>query len=239
MNRNRTLKGELSNKRTFTHKATFMYNLLNMKFTWLWVFSLVIVCQSSPITVQLQKNGKECVYIDVDDSDCKISYYFAVQEGENNAFRVSYELWSPDDTEYPMIYKDDEEQGQWTFPAKHTGEYALCVIGDEYPKIVDLDIVQICFDQIPKPADPRLIGETIDSSLVRTLQDSVNIIEDQLQVLERNLKLYKSRAERNHHTVKSIASRLVTISICSIVLVPTIAVLEIIIMKYILGKFKS
>ncbi|CDO92848.1 unnamed protein product [Kluyveromyces dobzhanskii CBS 2104] len=206
---------------------------------WCWIFLLLLLCEGSPITVQLQKNGKECVYIDITEPDCKISYYFAVQEGEYNAFEVSYELWSPDDTEHPMIYKNDEVQGQWTFAAQEPGEYALCVIGDEHPKIVDLDIVRKCVGETPKNPDPRLSHFSLDDSLASSLKDYVQAIENQLQVLERNLKMYKSRNERNCYTVNSIERRLVSFSIYAILLIPTFAILETVVIRYIMNKFRS
>lgn len=205
----------------------------------LLILYLVSGSSASPITLQLAPNEKECVYVDTAGEACHISYYFAVQEGEYNAFNVEYELWSPENKDSPINAQKDKVQGEWTFAAVYPGEYALCVIGDNYTKIVDLDIVKICADEPDKPTDSRLNIDSIGYSQAPSVEDSVNLIERQLQVLERNLKFYKSRSERNNYTVRSIRSRIGTISMWIIILVPLLALLQIILMKYVMVKFGS
>lgn len=59
-----------------------------------FLFHLLFLTQffakASPLTFQLKKGEKECLYALTPDVDCTISYYFAVQQGESNDFDVNY-----------------------------------------------------------------------------------------------------------------------------------------------------
>ena len=59
--------------------------------------------EASPLTFELNKGRKECLYTLTPDIDCTISYYFAVQQGESNDFDVNYEIFAPDDKNKPII----------------------------------------------------------------------------------------------------------------------------------------
>lgn len=194
---------------------------------------------ASPLTFQLNKDGKECVFLDINDIDCSISYYFAVQEGENNDFKLRYEIWTPSDVDFPTVSKSDEVQGEWSFKAIDIGEYALCVYGNDNIKIVDLDISQKCHNQIPTTEDPRLVKGDVDTRIVKSLEDSISLIESQSKVLRRNLETYKKRNERNHFTVKSLESRVIYLSMCGIVLVPTISIIQAMVLRFVQSRTKA
>ncbi|KOH00334.1 Erp3p [Saccharomyces eubayanus] len=196
-----------------------------------FLFHLLFLTQffakASPLTFQLKKGQKECLYTLTPDIDCSISYYFAVQQGESNDFDVNYEIYAPDDKNKPIIERSGERQGEWSFVGQHKGEYSFCFYGGKaHDKIVDLDIKYTCERQDDvrnerrkvRKAQRNLRDSKIDP-LQDTLENSIDTIERQLHVLERNVQHYKTRNTRNHHTVCSTERRIVMFSIYGILLI--------------------
>lgn len=171
---------------------------------------------------------------------CTISYYFAVQNGEGNDYAVSYQIYEPGDNSYPMIERFDLRQGEWSFPAENRGEYAFCFEGgDEHNKILDLDIQHSCENEADiwsqrrrARKEARHLRNVHNDPLQSAVENSVDKIEEQLYLLERNLVYYKSRNKRNHHTVRSTDRRILLFSIYAILLVIGMGFAEVLILKW-------
>lgn len=189
----------------------------------LGISSLVI---GSPVTFELSKGQRECFYTLTPDIGCTISYYFAVQEGDANDFQVNYEIFGPADKYTPLLKRSKERQGEWSFPAEHMGEYAFCFDGgQEHNKIVDLEINYKCAREENERSErrkarkeQRKLREASSNKLQESLENSVDNIERQLYLLERNMQYYKTRNNRNHYTVRSTNRRVVLFSIYGILL---------------------
>lgn len=190
-------------------------------------FCLLRGVAPSPITFELTKGQRECFYAMTPDVGCRVSYYFAVQEGESNDFLVDYEIYAPSDRFNPILERFKERLGEWSFYAEHKGEYAFCFYGGEtHNKIVDLDINYRCDQEDDarsqrrkhRKEQRRLRGSPNDP-LQESLENSVDNIERQLYLLEQNMHYYENRNNRNHHTVRSTNSRIVLFSLYGILLV--------------------
>ena len=203
--------------------------------------------EASPLTFELNKGRKECLYTLTPDTDCTISYYFAVQQGESNDFDVNYEIFAPDDKNKPIIERSGERQGEWSFIGQHKGEYAICFYGGKaHDKIVDLDFKYNCEHQDDirnERRKARKAQRNLRDSKTDPLQDSVensiDTIERQLHVLERNIQYYKSRNTRNHHTVCSTEHRIVMFSIYGILLIIGMSCAQIAILEFIFRESRK
>lgn len=195
---------------------------------------------SSPITFELQKGQRECYYTLTPDTECSVSYYFAVQEGEENDFQVNYEIFGPADKYNPILERSKERQGEWSFYAEHKGEYAFCFYGgQEHDKIVDLEIKYDCNRQEDARSqkrkarkEQRRLRDTRSDPLQNSLENSVENIERQLYLLERNMQYYKTRNNRNHYTVRSTNRRIVMFSIYGILLVIGMSCAQVVMLQW-------
>lgn len=207
----------------------------------LWGLScLVNVASASPITFELKKGQKDCFYTLTADTDCNISYYFAVQEGEGNDFEVNYEVFGPADKYVPILERSRERQGEWSFLGEHKGEYAFCFYGGkEHDKIIDLEINYKCEREEDIQAQRRKarkvqrnLRESKVDPLQESLENSVDKIERQLYLLERNMQYYKTRNNRNHYTVRSTDRRIVLFSTYGILLVIGMSCAQVLLLQW-------
>ncbi|EJS44331.1 erp3p [Saccharomyces arboricola H-6] len=211
------------------------------------LFLTQFFAKASPLTFELKKGQKECLYTLTPDVDCTISYYFAVQQGESNDFDVSYEIFAPDDKNKPIIERSGERQGEWSFVGQHKGEYSLCFYGGKaHDKIVDLEIKYTCErqdDARHERRKARKVQRNLRDSKIDPLQDSlensIDMIERQLHVLEGNIQYYKTRNSRNHDTVCSTERRIVMFSIYGILLIVGMSFSQIAILEFIFKESRK
>ncbi|SCU93822.1 LAMI_0E15698g1_1 [Lachancea mirantina] len=189
---------------------------------------------AAPITFELKAGFRECFYLLTPDIDCKISYYFAVQRGDENKLSVNYEIYKPDNRDKAAVVRKGETQGQWSFIGEHKGEYGLCFSsGDEGNKIID---VEFKYDEKFTSRDKRrkkhfpqgLFGQ---DPLHESLEDSIDDIERHMSVLERKLDHYKARSIRNQQTVMSTGKRIVGFSLYGILLVVVMGVAQCLVLQ--------
>lgn len=207
--------------------------------------ALPALVAASPITFELPAGQRECFYTLTSDTDCTVSYYFAVQQGENNDFDIDYEVFAPDDAHTPVISRSRERQGEWSFVAVHKGEYSLCFYGGKaYDKIVDVELNHKCptEDQRDARRQQKKAQRQTDSAqdhLHQSLSDSVDMIERQLSVLERNMQYYKTRNNRNQHTVASTESRIVWFSLYGILLIAGMGFAQVAILQMLFSESRK
>lgn len=197
---------------------------------------------SSPLTFELKKGQEECFYTLTTDTDCEITYYFSVQEAAENDYDISYKVFGPASYYQPIIERSNERQGEWAFLGDDRGEYKFCFDGgNKADKVVDLEIKYNCArnddvrsknreerKKLRNLRDAKNEGDDLQTSL----EDSVDTIERQLYVLERNMQYYKARNGRNHLTVKSTESRIAWFSIYGILLVVGMSVAQILVLQW-------
>lgn len=215
---------------------------------WLWAG----IAMASPLTFILGKGEQECFYTLTPDTDCEISYYFAVQHGDNNDYKLNYDIYGPDSSGKAIISRSGERQGEWTFVGDSKGEYSFCFDNpSQYnERVVDLEIKYKCDRQGPldvkranrrqernivplKGVDASENGSGMSEQLHRSLDDKLDVIERQLYLLERNMDYYSTRNERNHYTVSSTERRITLFSIYGILLIVGMSLGQILVLKWI------
>lgn len=201
---------------------------------------LANVILASPVTFELNKGLRECFYLLTPDIDCRVSYYFAVQAGESNDYDIDYEVFGPGQRE-SIIQRHKERQGEWTFNADHKGEYSICFYGGKaHDKIVDFEMKYECNNderdirnqRRKARKDQRQLRDDKDDKLQDSLENSIDLLEQKLYGLERSMQYYKTRNNRNHHTVSSTDKRIVMFSIYGILLVVGMSVAQIAVLQW-------
>lgn len=193
----------------------------------------------STITFELPKSQTECFYILAPEAQCTITYYFAVLGSQSNDNSVNYKIYNPEDKELPIIEKSNVRLSEWSFVGESEGEYAFCFQGgNEYNKIVDLDIRHTCHNEVSmgsKESEAKIAARNLrqqhNDPVKNSVEHLVDKIGEQLNQLETNLLYYKIRSKRNHNTVLSNDSRITDFSIFGILLVFGMGLIEIIILK--------
>lgn len=205
---------------------------------------------ASPLTFILGKGEQECFYTLTPDIDCEISYYFAVQHGENNDYKINYDVYGPGGSGKAIISRSGERQGEWAFTGESKGEYSFCFDNPSqyYERVVDLEINYKCDRQGPidikranrkqeRNIPMKQVGNDdkneLSESLNRSLDDKLDVIERQLHMLEQNMNYYSTRNERNHHTVSSTERRITMFSIYGILLILGMSMGQILVVKWI------
>ncbi|AET40023.1 Erp3p Ecym_5257 [Eremothecium cymbalariae DBVPG len=173
---------------------------------------LPFCCEASPVTFELWADKEECFYVIIPESTCTISYYFAVQHDDKNSFEVNYKVLGPNDRKTALVERTRIKQGEWEYKAKDSGEYAFCFTGSSKSnKIIDIEIDYSCETHVGSIPDKnsrplRKGSEDTDTLFLHEkLKDSLDKIERQLSTLQQNMKYYKVRNSRSHHTVESTA----------------------------------
>lgn len=198
---------------------------------------------SSPVTFELKAGEKEWFHILTSDIDCIITYYFAVQQGDDNDFNIEYQIFGPGNKYSPLIDIPKQSQGEWSFPAEHKGEYSFCFYGGEsHNKIVDLEISHVCKAESPSKIGRKSNKQELNSlsknydQLEDLLDDSIDTIERQLHILDKNIQYYKIRNNRNQYTVSSTEQRIVWFSIYGILLIVGMSFIQIITLQVAFNK---
>lgn len=205
---------------------------------YLILLSTIICVSGAPFTFSIGSNAQECFYILTPDIDSVVSYYFAVQHSDDNKLVVDYEIFAPDNKYKPIIKREREAQGEWTFVGEHKGEYAFCFKSDGASKVVDLEIKsksgledrRLKAVEKRKKARNRHRFDTSDE-LQQSIENSVDLIERQLNILGKNMQYYKTRNSRNQHTVASTEKRIVWFSLYGILLVVAMGLAQIFILQ--------
>ncbi|KAK5959569.1 Erp3p PWA37_003532 [Arxiozyma heterogenica] len=217
---------------------------------------ITILVKASPITFILDKNKQECFYLLTPDTDCEITYYFSsTQDGTSEGITtnkpdLNYEIFAPDSRDVPIISKQNERKGQWGFVGKHRGEYSFCFKNPSLydPIPVELELTYKCEKQSSldkKRAIRRQEHkiehpiEQISEQMYISLSDRLDSIERQLYMLEKNMKYYITRNDRNHYTVSSTVNRITMFSIYGILLIIGMSWCQIMILKWIFNRSRK
>ncbi|CAR23739.1 Erp3p [Lachancea thermotolerans CBS 6340] len=189
------------------------------------MWSLALIClfiytaSSSPITFTLFAGSKECFYVRTSDTNSVISYYYAVQRGADHRMDVNYDIFTPESPQVPEISRRGEPQGEWSFAAPHTGQYAFCFYSQEADRIVDLDIEVVALDKEQKSNSGSSEASAGKFLLSEELGETLNLLEQQLTILEKNADYYRERSRRNRLTLEVVSLRIRRTSIIGLLFV--------------------
>ncbi|ODV87892.1 hypothetical protein CANARDRAFT_228267 [[Candida] arabinofermentans NRRL YB-2248] len=190
------------------------------------IFSLLIAyVNATALTFTLQPSAKSCFYIFTTEPKSKIGYYFAVQAG--GSFDIDYSIKAPDG-KY-IVQEEKKRQGDWIFNAETAGEYEFCFSNEMSTfaeKVVDFEVK---LDDDFKASLPDAPTENI---AVEGMQRSIKNIEDKLASLQNTLHYYKTRNNRNQSTVRSTEGRIFWFSIFDVILMCSMAVLQVLVVKF-------
>ncbi|CUS23827.1 LAQU0S12e00936g1_1 [Lachancea quebecensis] len=174
---------------------------------------------SSPITFTLFAGSKECFYVRTLDTSSIISYYYTVQRGADHRMDVDYDIYTPESSQIAAISRRGEPQGEWSFAAPHAGQYAFCFHSPIADRIVDLDIEVVALGENLKPNSGLFKVSTENFLLSEELGNTLDLLEQQLTILEKNANYYRERSRRNQLTLEAISSRIKRTSIAGLLFV--------------------
>lgn len=226
------------------------------------ILCVILILQSvisSPLTFQLTKEKEECVHLLVPDTDCTIKYNFDINnsinnnENEKNNDYVKFNVYAPGLTKKgPIISNEKQISGQWSFIGEEKGEYSFCF---ELPKdsainskTLSLEIEYLCdlLNEHDKRRDQRLQDKKLKNDetgltnkLQTSLEDSIDHIERQLYVMERDMGYYMTRNIRNQYTVNSTEHRISMFSIYGILLIVLMSVSQIVTLQWFFKKSRN
>ncbi|AMD19087.1 HBR186Wp [Eremothecium sinecaudum] len=213
---------------------------------WTIGFTLMFAafCTSSPLTFELGPLEEECFYQTIAEPDCTILYYFTVQQSYTNKFELDYKVFGPNGESKPLIERSRVKQEEWQFRVHNKGEYAICFKEiSNSNKFIDMEFEHRCenaqttaeLEQTQKPVK-NSIYITEGYSIQEMLKGSIDRMERQFNVLKHTLQYYKTRNNRNYHTVQSILSSVVKFSMYGIWIILLMAFAQIIIIQWIFNR---
>ncbi|KAJ6185453.1 hypothetical protein N7519_006754 [Penicillium mononematosum] len=103
--------------------------------------SLVSSVTATALTYKLDANEKACFFTNVEQSNAKVAFYFAVQSG--GSFDVDYSVSAPGGK--IVLDGTKERQGDFVFTAQSVGEYTFCFNNEMSTfaeKMVDFEIAK-------------------------------------------------------------------------------------------------
>lgn len=185
-----------------------------------------------PLTVKLGPSEKQCVYTEVLTPGSKIGFYFAVQSG--GSFDINVAIKGPDDI---VEYKEaKEKQGEFSFSVSKAGEYEFCLSNDMSTfaeKVVEFEVV-VDNTRGKNGANTDNSDEIIQASLPDVKIKDADKIEAYITKIETRasnmlgrLKYYKMRNNRNQSTVKSTERRIFWFSLIDLILMVSMAGLQV------------
>lgn len=213
----------------------------------------------SSLTFQLTKEKEECVHLLVPDTDCTIKYNIDINNNinannnEKSSDFVKFNVYAPGlNKKGPVISNDRQISGQWSFVGEEKGEYSFCF---ELPrdssvqsKTLSLEVTHSCdlLNEHDRKRTERLQNKkltndeiVVTEKLQTSLEDSIDHIERQLYVMERDMGYYMNRNIRNQYTVNSTEHRILMFSFYGILLIVLMSVLQIVSLQYVFQKSRS
>lgn len=187
------------------------------------LLALISVSHQTALTVALEPQEQLCYYVLTSVPDTSVGFYFAVQLGGN--FDINFSVNDPEGNS--MIKGDKERQGDWTFNAAAVGEYEFCFANSMSTfaeKVVDFEIkLEDDFKaQLPETNNAQIQDEPVNGMIF-----AVSNIDEKLNDMLRSLQYYKTRNNRNQHTVKSTEVRIFWFSLLEIILMCAMALFQV------------
>ncbi|KAJ5280322.1 hypothetical protein N7478_005694 [Penicillium angulare] len=188
--------------------------------------SLASTVSATALTYRLEANEKACFYTEVDQTNAKVAFYFAVQSG--GSFDVDYSILAPGDK--IIAAEEKQRQGDFVFTAQSTGEYKFCFNNEMSTfaeKMVDFEIA---VENEQRAQLPSRQGATPEQT--SSLQESIYKLSAQLSTISRNQKYFRTRENRNFSTVRSTERRIFNFSVIESLMMVSMAALQVFVVRF-------
>ncbi|CAG8050529.1 unnamed protein product [Penicillium salamii] len=188
--------------------------------------SLVSSVTATALTYRLEANEKACFYTNVEQSNAKLAFYFAVQSG--GSFDVDYTVTAPGGK--IVLDGAKERQGDFVFTAQSVGEYTFCFNNEMSTfaeKMVDFEIAVENEQRAELPSRQGASPEQTSS-----LEESIYKLSAQLSTVSRNQKYFRTRENRNFSTVRSTERRIFNFSVIESLMMVSMAALQVFVVRF-------
>ncbi|CAI7666802.1 unnamed protein product [Penicillium palitans] len=188
--------------------------------------SLVSSVTATALTYRLEANEKACFFTNVDQSNAKVAFYFAVQSG--GSFDVDYSVTAPGGK--IVLDGTKERQGDFVFTAQSVGEYTFCFNNEMSTfaeKMVDFEIAVENEQRAQLPSRQGASPEQTSS-----LEESIYKLSAQLSTVSRNQKYFRTRENRNFSTVRSTERRIFNFSVIESLMMVSMAALQVFVVRF-------
>ncbi|KAI5799167.1 emp24/gp25L/p24 family/GOLD-domain-containing protein [Peziza echinospora] len=190
------------------------------------LFACFNVVSGTALTYKLGANDKICFYTNVAHKGLKVAFYFAVQSG--GSFDIDYVVYGP--TDRIILDGQKERQGDYVFTAQDPGEFRFCFSNDMSTfaeKMIDFEISVENEERAEIPTK-----ESSPPEHLSTVEESIYKISGELSTISRQQKYFRTREHRNFSTVRSTESRILKFSIIEVVIMVTMAALQVFVVKF-------
>ncbi|KAI8867131.1 hypothetical protein GQ42DRAFT_105428, partial [Ramicandelaber brevisporus] len=179
------------------------------------------------LTYLVAAHERACFYTQNEIEGKKIAFYFAVQSGGN--FDIDYTIKDPQDQ--IVLSGEAERQLDIVFSANKVGEYSFCFsnsMSTFVDKLVDFDITI----EDEKPIQEHGMaapdkGKSTTTEKTNKMTMTLDYISDGLSHIDRNLKFFRTRENRNMATVESTAERVFWFALAEAAGVIVIALIQV------------
>ncbi|KAJ1986298.1 hypothetical protein H4R33_003432 [Dimargaris cristalligena] len=172
------------------------------------------------LTYWVGANEKACFYTNVNEAGKKLGFYFAGQAGGN--FDIDFTVTNPRDQ---VILSDEaQKQGDYVLTGNLPGEYAFCFsngVATREDKLIDFDISVEDESRAKHTPDHEKAGED------DKVDESLHLIGAGLARVERDLKYFRTRENRNKSTVQSTQERVFYFAVMESVAIFAVAALQV------------
>ncbi|KAJ1919221.1 hypothetical protein IWQ60_007296 [Tieghemiomyces parasiticus] len=177
------------------------------------------------LTYWVGANEKACFYTNVNQIGKKIGFYFAGQAGGN--FDIDYTVTDP--RERVVLEGKAEKQGDFVLNGNVLGEYSFCFsneVASREDKLIDFDI----------SVEDEVRAEHADASSPESsevakddmkVDQSLHLIASGLNRVERDLKYFRTRENRNKNTVLSTQDRVFFFGVVDTIAIFAVAALQV------------
>lgn len=229
---------------------------------------LVSFARAVTLTYKMAPHERACFYTVATKLNEKIAFYFAVRSCRSDSpvcwdffhlhstqvqagghFDIDWEVVSPNGN--IVLQGDKERQGDYVFAAREIGEYSFCFsnsMSSFADKMIDFDVTaeaDITSDynkptnQLPAPIPKTEEKRESVKQAASFVETSLSDIDLALNSLERSQRYYRTRENRNFDTVLSTESRIFWFSFSEILLIVSMAGLQVYAIQAMFSKHQS
>ncbi|OKL64255.1 hypothetical protein UA08_00395 [Talaromyces atroroseus] len=188
--------------------------------------TLIPSVSATALTYKLEAHEKACFYTEVPQADVKVAFYFAVQSG--GSFDIDYAVTGP--LEKVILDGTKERQGDFVFTAQSIGEYSFCFSNEMSTfaeKVVDFEIA---VENEAKTELPSRQGANPEQATA--VEESLTKVSHLFSTISRNQKYFRTRENRNFHTVRSTERRIFNFSVIESLMMVSMAGLQVFIVRF-------
>ncbi|KAJ1968970.1 hypothetical protein H4R35_006273 [Dimargaris xerosporica] len=189
------------------------------------VFVVLLIApaaQAVTLTYWVGAREKACFYTTVEKPGQKVGFYFAGQAGGN--FDIDYTVKDP---KARVLFEGEaQKQGDFVFTGNDVGEYAFCFsngVATHEDKLIDFDI-SVENESRPEHDEP---GQTAMSNEDKKIDESLNLIASAINRVQRDLRYFHNRENRNKNTVQSTERRVFNFALLESIAIFVVSALQV------------